>query len=120
MPRSSPSYDKGYRDGYKAAVAELTARPTVPVDDLAQWALEETEHYLRAATGYIRCGVGQDKTIYVRYKWTVGIYADHYTMGSGHNIAAALVNLIEHISQVEAGKRKPHPDKPYRKYPPKG
>lgn len=120
MPRTSKGYDAGYRDGYKAAVAELEARRAAEPTDIDLYGLETVETLLRAKTGYLRAGLGLDGLLYTRYKWTCGPYEEHYTFGSGQSLGFALANVAEHADQVEAGKRKPLLDRPYRKYPPKG
>lgn len=120
MPRTSKGYDQGYRDGYKAAVAELEARRAAPPTDIDIYGLEACETFIRGAQGYVRAGLGVDSLIYTRWKWTKGPYEGFYVFGSGQSLGFALANAIEHAQQAEAGKRKMQKDTPYRKYPPKG
>jgi len=103
MPRTSKGYDQGYRDGYKAAVAELEARRAAPATDVDIYGLESAETLLRAKTGYLRAGLGQDGLIYTRYKWTSGEWAEFYVFGSGQSLGFALAHAAEHAEQGEAG-----------------
>lgn len=114
MPRTSKSYDQGFRDGFKKAMEEWDARQKQRVTDIDTYGLEEAAHRLTRNFGYIRMGFGTQGLFYVRYKWTREEHADTYTMGSNPSLGAAIANCMEHADEVEAGKRKATVDTPYR------
>lgn len=120
MPRSNPSYDKGFRDGYKRAQEDFNERLKNTATDLDTFAIEETAAILAQRMGYFRVGMGADGDYWTRYKWTRGPLEGLYTLASGQTLGLAFSQTAEKVHQVEAGKLKAHPDKPARKYPPKG
>jgi hypothetical protein len=120
MPRTSRSYDDGFRAGYLKGIADERRINAGNDTDLVEFAAAETDLLLTQHTGYLRLGAGSDGLTWARYKWTCGPLEGFYTFGSGHNLADALAQVCTRVQEIEAGKRKATKDSPARKYPPKG
>lgn len=105
---------------FKATVAASRSsdadQPTEEARHAHQLVLEEAEGVLSSVhrKGYFRIGKGQDKLYWVRWKWTAGELAGHYTFGSGDTLGLALDQALERVWACESGKRHAHRDEGYR------
>lgn len=120
MPRTTRSYDDGFRAGYKKGIADERLINQVVSSDLGDFAIAEAQLLLGQKSGYLRVGWGTDGHIWCRYKWTCGPLEGFYTFGSGSTLPDALAQVCTRVQEIEAGKRKATRDTPARKYPPKG
>jgi hypothetical protein len=104
------AYNKGYYDGLAAAAKQMEQNAT----DLGTFALAELAAILERHQGYARMGHSETSGFWARYKWSEGPHDGHYTFGGHPSLETALASLCGRILQVESGKLKPTPDRPYR------
>ena len=115
MNKQRKEYNHAYNSGYYAGQAAAAKQMESDADDLSAFALAELALILSRKEGYVRIGAGTDNLLWVRYKWTEGPHADHYTFGSADSLSAAVAQVCERVHEVESGKRKPSRDTGYRK-----
>lgn len=113
--KQSKEYNHAYNSGFYAGQSAVRLQLENDQVDISTFALADLELILSRKEGYARIGVGADAAYWVRYKWTEGPHADHYTFGSDISLGAAIAQVCVRVHEVESGKRKPTRDTGYRK-----